>query len=163
MHIILGSDRSGFTLRQALEAHLKEQGHALTVLGPADAEQAVPYYDVALQAARLLQNDITKQSDGMSLCILVCGTGMGMSQVANLFKGVRAACVESVYAAKMARAVNDSNVLCMGGWFVAPELAIQMVEAFLNTGFTQGLEEWRGEWLRRAKERIAQLEEDVTK
>jgi len=154
MNLILGSDRSGYALRCALEQQLSEAGHSLTILGPCDAEQPVPFYETAAQAARAIQ------AGEIERAILICGTGMGVAQVANKFKGVRAACVESVYAAKMARAINDSNVLCVGGWFAAPELGLAMAQAFLNTAFTEGLEEWRADWLRGAKEQIAALEDE---
>ncbi len=74
-----------------------------------------------------------------------------MSQVANKYKGIRAACVESVYAAGKCRAINDSNVLCMGGWLIGPEMGIEMSKAFLQTEFTQGVEEWRRRHLENAK------------
>jgi ribose 5-phosphate isomerase B len=151
VHLILGSDRSGFSLRRALEPWLREQGWAITVLGPEQADQAVPFYEVAAAAARAVQA-------GAERAVLICGTGMGMAQVAGKFQGVRAACAESVYSAKMARAVNDSNVLCLGGWLIAPELAKEMTRVFLRTEFTEGLEEWRGAWLQTAKETIAALE-----
>jgi ribose 5-phosphate isomerase B len=93
--------------------------------------------------------------------ILICGTGMGMSQVANKFQGVRAACVESVYAARMCRAVNDSNALCMGGWVIAPEMGIEMVKAFLNTAHGEGLEPWRQDFLKNAKAEFEKLESEI--
>jgi len=154
MRLILGSDKSGYTLRCALEGWLREAGYDLTIFGPGDAEEAVPFYETAARAARALREGEAERA------ILVCGTGTGVAQVANKFKGVRAACAESVYAAKMARAINDSNVLCMGGWFIAPELGWQMALAFLNTEFTEGLEPWRAEWLKGAKEKIAALEDE---
>jgi len=63
---------------------------------------------------------------------------MGMAQVANKYRSIRAACVESVYAARMCRAINDSNMLCMGGWLIGAEMGIEMSKAFLETEFTQG-------------------------
>ena len=101
------------------------------------------------------------QDGSADLGILICGTGMGMSQVANKFKGVRAACVESAYAAKMCRVINDSNILCMGGWMIAPTLGIAMVDEFLGAEFTVGVEEWRKEWLKNAKAEFGKLEEEI--
>ena len=71
---------------------------------------------------------------------LFCGTGMGMSMIANRFKGVRAAVVESVFAAKMCRAINDANVLCMGQMIWGDMMAEAAADAFLDTKFTEGLE-----------------------
>ena len=86
-----------------------------------------------------------------------------MSQVANKYKGIRAACVEGIYGARMCRAINDSNVLCMGGWIVAPELGIEMVKVFLQTEHTEGVEEWRKDFLKNAKQQFLKLEDDIYK
>ena len=157
MKISIGSDKSGYPLRKELEAHLKEKGIELTVYGPANEEEAVPFYKVAPCVAK----DI--QAGSADLGILICGTGMGMSQVANKFKGVRAACVETVSGAKMCRVINDSNILCMGGWMIAPVLGFSMVDAFLDAQFVTGVEEWRKEWLQNAKKEFAALEEEIYK
>ena len=86
---------------------------------------------------------------------------MGMSQVANKFKGIRAACVESIYGARMARVINNSNILCMGGWILAPEMAIEMVKAFLQAEHTEGVEEWRRDFLKNALVKIEELEDNI--
>lgn len=153
--IVLGSDKSGLTLKEAIKAYLSEQGIDFMEVGTVNAENAVPFFKAAPEAAALLQDGTCQKA------ILICGTGMGMSQVANKYKGIRAACVESVYAARMCRAVNDSNVLCMGGWVIAPEMGLEMVKAFLATEHTQGLEPWRQEFLLNAKAEFEKLEEDI--
>lgn len=153
--IVLGSDKSGFPLKEAVKAYLEEQGIAFAEVGTMDAENGVPFFKVAPAAMALVQ------SGDCDRAILVCGTGMGMSQVANKYKGVRAACVESVYAAKMCRAVNDSNVLCLGGWLIAPEMGLEMVKAFLATAHTEGLEPWRQEFLLNAKAEFEKLEDGI--
>ena len=66
---------------------------------------------------------------------------MGMSLVANRFAGVRAAVAESVFAARMCRAINDANVLCLGQMIWGDVMASAAVDAFLDTAFTQGLED----------------------
>ena len=153
--ISIGSDKSGYFLRCAIEKHLRDKGCELTVYGPQSPEEVVPFYEVAPKVAQDIQNSDAK------LGILICGTGMGMSQVANKFKGIRAACVESTYAAKMCRVINDSNILCMGGWLIAETLAVEMTEAFLNAEFTVGVEEWRKAWLENAKSEFSKLEEKI--
>ena len=155
MKIVIGSDKSGYALRREIEKHLSEKGIELTVFGPENEEEAVPFYEVAPEAAKEIQEGRAQ------LGILICGTGMGMSQVANKFKGIRAACVESTYGAKMCRIINDSNILCMGGWMIAPILGIQMVDEFLNAQFTVGVEEWRKAWLENAKKEFIKLEEEL--
>lgn len=152
--IALGSDKSGYALRCAVEEHLKELGVECEIYGPCDAEEAVPFYEVAPLAARQVQ------CGRADFAVLICGTGMGMAQVSGKLKGIRAACVESTYSAKMCRVINDSNVLCMGGWMIAPTLGIEMVDAFLNAEFTVGVEPWRKEWLENAKRNFIEAEKN---
>ncbi len=155
MKIVIGSDKSGYPLRKALEKHLEEKGIELIVYGPQDENEAVPFYEVAPKAAEDIQSGKAERG------ILICGTGMGMSQVANKFKGVRAACVENVYSAKMCRVINDSNILCMGGWMIAETLGIAMVDAYLEARFVTGVEEWRKAWLENAKAEFGKLEDKI--
>ena len=155
MKLVIGSDKSGFTLKEAVKKYLEEMNIDFKEIGTMNAETGVPFYIVAPEAAKMLQ------SGEADMGILICGTGMGMSQVSNKFKGVRGACVESVYAAKMSRAINDSNVLCMGGWFIAPELGLEMVKTFINTKHTQDLEEWRQKFLKDAKNKFCALEDEI--
>ncbi len=155
--LVIGSDKSGYTLKEAIKAYLTERGVDFIEVGTVDPEVGVPFFTVAPEAAALVL------SGDADRAILICGTGMGMSQVANKYKGIRAACVESVYAARMCRAINDSNALCMGGWVIAPEMGIEMVKAFLDTGHTEGLEEWRKEFLKNAKVEFGKLEDAIYK
>ena len=70
--------------------------------------------------------------------ILICGTGIGMSMVANRHKGVRAALCHNLYTARLSRAHNDANLLCMGGRVIGEGIALEMVELFLKTPFEGG-------------------------
>ena len=72
------------------------------------------------------------------LGILCCGTGIGISIAANKIKGVRAACCSDYFSAKMTRAHNDANILCLGGRVVGAGLAAELVDVFLSTGFEGG-------------------------
>ena len=144
MRVALGSDKSGFLLKEAIKTYLTEQGIEFEDMGTQDLEHGKPYYEAAPVVARAVQ------SGKFDRGILICGTGMGMSLVANKFDGIYAACVESVYGAKMCRAINNANILTMGGWIIGPEMGVEMVKAFLNTGFTQDLEPWRAEFLTKA-------------
>ena len=153
--IIIGSDKSGFTLKNAIVAYLKEEGYEVTDAGTTDLENVKPYFVTApLVAEPVARGEYEKG-------ILICGTGMGMAIVANKYEGVYAACCESTYAAEKCRAINDANVLTMGGWVIAPELGIAMVEKFLNTEFTQGLESWRQDFLKGAKEEVKKIEQSI--
>ena len=155
MKLAIGSDKSGFMLKEAVKKYLIEQGHKIEDLGTREFDKPDPFFDVAPIVARKVQSGEVEKG------MLFCGTGMGMSIVANKHKGISAAVCETVYSAKMCRAVNDANILCMGGWLVAEWLGIQMAEAFISTSFTQDLEPWRKEWLRNAKQRVAALEAEI--
>ncbi len=155
MKLVIGSDKSGYALKEFIKAYLAGEGIEFTEIGTTDPEVGVPFFKVAPEAAKRIQ------AGACDCGILICGTGMGMSQVAGKYRGIRAACVESVYAARMCRAVNDSNVLCMGGWVIAPEMALEMVKAFLNTAHTEGLEEWRQAFLKNARTEFLKLEEEI--
>ncbi len=133
MNIVVAADPFALDLKDSVVKHLTEAGHKVTDVG-ATKDNALAYYDGAPAACKLIQAG--KADRG----ILFCGTGMGMSIVANKFKGVTASCVESVYAAKMARSINDSNVLTMGAMFIAPWKGNAMVDAWMNTKHTEGLE-----------------------
>ena len=63
--------------------------------------------------------------------------------------------------AKMARAINNAQILCMGGWIVAPEMGVKMAEAFLTTDWLQDLEDWRKTWLTNASATVSELEETL--
>ena len=154
MKVILGSDKSGFTLKEALKPVLQQWGHEIIEIGTTDPNVGVPFFKVAPEAAKYLQEGNADRA------ILICGTGMGMSQVANKYKGIRAACVESLYGAKMCRAINDSNVLCMGGFIVGSDMGINMVKTFLNTEFVEGMEHVE-DFLKQAYQDIQGMEEKL--
>jgi len=111
--IVIGSDKSGFTLKEALKEYLVEHGFEVEDVGMQTIEDFQPYYEVAPKVAKKVQ------SGEFSRGLLCCGTGMGMAIVANKFKGVYAAVVEGSYGAKMAKVINNANVLTMGGWKLA--------------------------------------------
>jgi ribose 5-phosphate isomerase B len=154
MKIVIGADISGYDLKVALMKYLDEKGIEYKDVGTPDPDRPDEYYDVAPAAAELIQ------SGEYDLGVLLCGTGMGMSQIANSYKGIRAACVESVYAAKMSRAINDSNVLCMGGFIVAPMMGVEMLDVFLTTHITEGLDSFH-DFLLDARQRIKDLEDRI--
>ena len=155
MKIALGSDKSGFSLKEAIKADLIEQGYSVDDLGTTSLEEVHPFYQVASDIAPLVQNGTYDRA------ILICGTGAGMNIVANKYEDVHAVVAEGIYTAKMARAINNAQILCMGGWVVAPEMGIQMARVFLQTDFLQDLEEWRKGWLTNAAAKVKELEEDI--
>ena len=111
----------------------------------------IPYYEVAVAAAKAIQDGRAGRG------ILFCGTGMGMAIVANKHEGIVAAVVESVYAAKMSRAINNANVLSMGAMLVAPWKAQEMVNVWLKTRHTESLEQFEG-FLKKAVEEVRKVD-----
>jgi ribose 5-phosphate isomerase B len=154
MKIAIGADPSGYDLKVALVRYLEEKGIEYKDFGTPDPDHPDQYYDVVPVVAPLIQSGAYDRG------VLLCGTGMGMAQVANSYRGIRAACVESVYAARMARAINDSNILCMGGFIVAPRMGVDMLDAFLNTQITEGLDAFH-DFLLDAQVRIKDLEDRI--
>jgi ribose 5-phosphate isomerase B len=152
--LFIGSDKSGFVLKEAVKAWLVENKYEVTDLGTLDEEKPYPFYVVAEKGAKAIQDGTFERG------ILICGTGMGMSIVANKHEGVHAAACETVYTTEKARAINDANVLCMGGWIVAPFRGVEMAKTFLETSFTENLEDWRAEKLKVAREDVRKIEKE---
>ncbi len=131
--ILVAADPYAVSLKEAVVAHLKKNGFEVSDMGSV-AGKDIPYYDGATAVCKAMQAGQAPRA------VLFCGTGMGMSIVANRFKGVTASVVESVYAAKMCRSINNSNVLCLGQMIWGADMANAAVDTFLDTGFTEGLE-----------------------
>ena len=155
MKIAIGSDKSGFAVKEAVKAYLAAAGADFDDLGTTDLDNVVPYYAVAAKVAPLVQDGTYDRA------ILICGTGAGMSVVSNKFKGVYAVACEGVYSAKMARAINNANVLCMGGWIVGPEMALEMVKTFLATDWCQDLEDWRAANMHKFAKQVSAIEDSI--
>lgn len=131
MQIAIASDHAGFNLKATVKRYIKEMGHECHDVGPNDTE-AVDYPDFAFKVADAVAQG--KYDQG----ILICGTGIGMSIVANKVNGIRAALCHDVFSAKSARAHNDANILCMGERVIGIGLAQEIVNAYLSTGFEGG-------------------------
>lgn len=155
MKLAIGSDKSGFAVKEAVKAYLCEAGVEFDDLGTVDLNDVHPYYRVAGDVAPLVQNGTYEKA------ILICGTGAGMCVVSNKYKGVHAVACEGVYSAKMARAINNANVLCMGGWIVGPEMAIEMVKTFLATEWCQDLEDWRAVNMHKFAVEVKKIEDGI--
>ena len=131
MKVIIASDHAGLELRQELVAALKERGIAHDDVGPTSRE-SVDYPDFAKKVARAVG------AGEYTLGVLVCGTGIGMSIVANKYRGVRAALCTTEFEARMAREHNDANVLCVGQRVVGVGVARGILDVFLSTVFAGG-------------------------
>ena len=130
MRVVIGSDHAGLRLKEALKKSLIERGHEVEDVGT-DANDPVDYPDFAVAVGRAVV-------DKGGLGVLICGTGIGVSIAANKIPGVRAARCDEPYSAKMARAHNDANVLCMGERVVGQGVADMTMRAFLETPFEGG-------------------------
>ncbi len=131
MKIIIGSDHAGYPMKEKVKANLQKQGVKVEDVGTY-SEDSVDYTDFGKKVA-------CKVSDGsFDRGILICGTGLGMSMVANRFRGVRAALANDLFSAIMSRRHNDSNILVMGGRLIGDALAMQVVDTWLETRFEGG-------------------------
>jgi ribose 5-phosphate isomerase B len=144
LKVIIASDHAGLELRAELAQALRERGVAFEDVGPGGRE-SVDYPDYALQVARAVA------AGQATLGVLVCGTGIGMSMVANKVPGVRAALCTGEFEARMARGHNDANVLCLGQRVVGAGVARAVLEAFLTTPFEGGRHAKRVEKMRAAE------------
>lgn len=125
MKLIFASDHAGFALRGQLVEHAKQLGHETTVLG-APSDEAFDYPDAADEACEALLKG------NAEFAILTCGSGIGICMRANKYKEIRAADCTSVEMAKMARQHNHANVLCLGQRITEPDVAKEILEAFLG-------------------------------
>ena len=126
--IALACDHGGFDLMQEIKSTLTQMGREYTDFGTWD-KNSCDYPQFAIPAARAV-------ASGQCECaILVCGTGVGMSIVANKIPQIRAALCSDTYTAQMTRRHNDANILTMGARVIDAPLALKIVETFLTTPF----------------------------
>lgn len=148
MNIVLAADPFAYSLKKVLFEHLQKKGH--TVID-ADSNSGITYYEAAGKGVDVIQQ-------GNADCgIFLCGTGAGMSIAANKYPGIYAVAVESVFSAVRAKAINNANVITMGAMIVGEAMACEMADAWLNTKFTQGLEDL-SDFLLQAEQAIAELD-----
>ena len=150
MKVAIGCDHGGINLKPALLKHLQEKGVEFIDYGCYD-NKSVDYVDYAIKVAKSVQS---KKCD---LGILICGTGIGMSIVANKFKGIRCGHAHDTFSARMTRLHNDANVLAFGERVIGVGLMIDIVDAFLDTPFSND------ERHIRRIEKISQVEKDNLK
>lgn len=150
MKVIIAADPFALTLKKAISEYLHEKGHEVIDLGSTE-EKAIPYFECGVTASKALQAGAGDRA------ILMCGTGMGMSIVANRFKGVTAAVVESVFAARMCRAINNANALCLGSMIWGEWMAKEAVDAFLTTNLADGLPQF-ADFLRDAHRTVESIQ-----
>lgn len=128
--IAIGSDHGGFDLKQVVIEYFKEKGIEYKDYGTYDKSSCdYPVFGKAVAEA-VASGECEKG-------IVVCTTGIGISMVANKVPGVRCALCSESLSAKMTRLHNNANVLALGGAMVGANLALDIVETFLNTPFSE--------------------------
>ena len=126
--ILIASDHAGYGLKKKLSGELARRGYAVREIGT-NSNDPTDYADFAHSLAREVSEGRAKRG------VLLCGTGLGMSYVANRCPNVRAAVAWSPEVAEVARSHNDSNVLVLPARFVSEEDAKQILEKWLDTQF----------------------------
>lgn len=131
LRIAIGSDHGGYEYKEQIVSHLKEKGYECVDVGTYSTDSCD--YPVIARAVT------TKISTGEAdRGILICGTGIGMSIVANKVKGIRAALCGDTFSARASRAHNNSNVLCLGERVIGINLAMDIVDIWLESKFEGG-------------------------
>ncbi len=131
MRIAVGSDHAGFALKEDVRALLERAGHEIVDVGT-DSEESTDYPRFAAKAARLVADGEAERA------VLACGSGVGVSIVANKVEGIRAVNAHDADEAEMSRRHNDANVLALAGRRIEGSEARAIVERFLSTDFEGG-------------------------
>lgn len=129
--IAIGCDHGGFNLKNAIMKKLEEMGYDYKDFGTYSTDSC-DYPDIAKEVCKAITSSECDKG------ILVCGTGIGMSMAANKVKGIRAAHVTDTFSARMTKEHNDANVICLGERITGIEIALEIVEAYLNATFQGG-------------------------
>ncbi len=130
MRIAIGADHAGYPLNERVISELARAGHELVDFGTHDGSKPDDYPDYALAVGQAIQNGEAE------LGILICGSGVGAAVAANKLRGVRAALCGDTYSGRQSREHDDCNVLCVGARVTGPELALEIVRAFISAQFT---------------------------
>lgn len=136
--LLVAADFAGVPLKNAVVAHLQKKGWEITDIGVKDPDEPNPemFHRIGFKVgAKIAEREFER-------AIIFCGTGMGIHIAASKCPHVHAAVVESVPAALRCITGNNCNVLAMGAFYVAPQMGIEMAEAFLNHQLGDGYENW---------------------
>ena len=136
MNILISNDHAGVELKNAVNSFLKNKGYVVENLGD-NSGKSVDYPDIIHPLAKEISNNKNKKG------IIMCGTGNGVSMVANKYKGVRAGLCWSKEIAELIRKHNDANILSLPARFLSIKEALEIVVVFLKTDFEGGRHERR--------------------
>jgi len=137
MSIVIASDFSGFRLKEAVKNSLMADGYELVDVGQTAEDQNVLYYEAAERLAHAMQ------SKAYTKGIIMCGTGAGVSMIANKYRGVYCVACESVFTAQGIGLINNANVLAMGERVVSQHMGYLMAKAFIDAVWCDGFEAQR--------------------
>ncbi len=132
MKVVIASDFSGYRLKEAVKAHILSLGYEVEDVGAQQEDDGTLYFDAASNLARCIQEGKAERG------IVICGTGAGVSMIANKFKGVYAVACESVYTAEKISLINNANVLAMGEKVVSYAMGSEMAEKYLAATWCDG-------------------------
>ncbi|MDR1224282.1 MAG: RpiB/LacA/LacB family sugar-phosphate isomerase [Tannerella sp.] len=151
--IVIGSTRAGLTLKKDLIVYLEAKGFQVDDVGMKDESEFIPYHRAAAAVGAAVSEG--KYARG----IIICGTGAGSVITAAKFKGVYPVHVTNTFMAQQAKAVNNCNVLVFGEWFTPSKHAFQILDAWFDTHFTDGVDnDWKI-FLRNCVKEIGELED----
>jgi ribose 5-phosphate isomerase B len=131
VRVAIGADHAGFPLKEDLKHHLEDRGHLVEDLGTG-SQEPVDYPPICARVARAVRDGTAERG------IVLGGSGQGEQISANKVRGIRAALCHDLYTARMSRRHNDANVLAIGARIVAPPLASEIVDLWLDTPFDGG-------------------------
>lgn len=129
MELYIGSDHAGYELKENVVKALSRDGIDIHDFGTTN-EESCDYPEIGLKVAEAIAGDQAR------LGILICGTGVGMSIVANKVPGIRAALAYNTYVAQYAREHNNANILVLPGRVIGKDMALAMIKAWLNSRFS---------------------------
>ena len=132
MKVVIASDFSGFRLKEAVKAHILSLNYEVVDVGAQTEEDGTMYFEAAENLAKSIQEGKAERG------IVICGTGAGVSMIANKFKGIYAVACESVYTAEKTSLINNANVLAMGEKVVSYAMGSEMAEKWLAAKWCDG-------------------------
>lgn len=136
MKVVIACDHGGFELKETVKEHLIKKGYSVIDIGTNNTE-SVDYPDYGKKAGEMVADNTAKMG------IVICGTGIGISIAANKVDGIRCALCTNEYMAKMSRQHNNANMLALGNRVIGKDLALSIVDVWMNTEFEGGRHEKR--------------------
>jgi len=154
MKVAIASDFSGYNLKESIRCFLTEHGYSVDDLGQRTNNEQMLYYEAASNLAKAIGSGQYDRG------IVVCGTGAGVSMIANKHRGVYCVACESLYTGEKISLINNANVLAMGEKIVSHAMGCEMAKAFLDAVWCDGFEEQRRKNNEKGFKVLEQLEGD---